>query len=320
MTVAGWLIPLIAFLSIFMAVLAAATYFSGASQRRLQERLQNISQKPEDEVAHSLLREQYLHDLSSFERWLEKLPGMERIEQLSEQAGRHHPAYRLVLFSLVVASVIGMLFLVFGRPGLAILAFCIILPLPYLRLVSDRNARILLFEEQLADALDIISRALRAGNPFSETLKVVSQEMPDPISKEFGIVFSDISFGVSVKSAFLGLLDRVPNISLAAMVTAILVQRETGGNTADILEQIAKVLRQRHRFKRRLRTLTAEGRMSAWILVLMPFALALLLTIVSPTYLPTLTDDPAGIKLVIAALLLMSVGVIWIRRIIRVRF
>ena len=320
MSLANYLIPAIAFITVFVVSLAIVAYATGANQRRLQQRLNNISQVASEDTARSMLREQYLHNLSPLELWFENLPGMSHIERLSEQAGRHQPAYRLVLLSLAAATAGCLLLLILGRPWLALLAFVVILPLPYMKLVSARNARVTLFEEQLADALDIISRALRAGNPFTETLKVVSQEMPDPIATEFGITFSDISFGVSVKSAFLGLLDRVPNISLTAMVTAVLVQRETGGNTADILAKVAQILRQRHRFKRRLRTLTAEGRMSAWVLILMPFVLSLVLSIVSPGYMPNLINDPFGIKLVFAALALMGVGVYWIRQIVRVRF
>lgn len=320
MNITTWLIPVVAFIAVFMASLGIVAYATGANQRRLQQRLKNIHQVVSEDAARSMLREQYLHDLSALELWLENLPGMSHIERLSEQAGRHQPAYRLVLMSFAAAIVACLVLLILGRPLLALLAFSIVLPLPYMKLTAARNARIALFEEQLADALDIISRALRAGNPFTETLKVVSQEMPDPIATEFGITFSDISFGVSVKSAFLGLLDRVPNISLTAMVTAVLVQRETGGNTADILAKVAQILRQRHRFKRRLRTLTAEGRMSAWVLILMPFVLSLVISIVSPGYLLNLIHDPFGVQLVLSALGLMGVGVLWIRHIIRVRF
>ncbi|HVT34820.1 MAG TPA: type II secretion system F family protein [Nevskiaceae bacterium] len=316
----SWLISAIVFVAVFMAALALVSYLGGAGRRRLQQRMQQLNQAAPVEEARSLLREQYLRDLTPLERFLEALPGMRNIERLSEQSGRRVPAYRVVLLSLGLAALGALVLLACGRPFLALVAAAVLLPAPYLKLLNDRNNRVTLFEEQLADALDVMSRALKAGNPFNETLKVVAQEMSDPISTEFGITFSDINFGVSVKSALLGLLERVPNISLSAMVTAVLVQRETGGNMAEILERVAQILRQRHRFKRRLRTLTAEGRMSAWVLVLMPFALAVVLSIVSPDYLPRMTQDPFGVQLIIGAVVMMGLGVLWIRRVIRVRY
>lgn len=323
MNMLEWLIPAMVFCAVFAFALVFRNRFLGGSDRRLRTRMQQmdgVSSNTDSEKPRSMLREQYLHELSPLERWIEDLPGMGHIEKLCEQTGMHIPAYRVVLLSLGMAVCAGLLLLAFGRPWLALLAFCFVLPLPYLKLAKTRNQRLLHFEEQLPDALDVISRALRAGNPFTETLKVVAQEMDDPLATEFGITFSDLNYGVSIKSAFLGLLERVPTVSLSAMVGAVLVQRETGGNMAEILERIAGVLRQRHRFRRRVRTLSAEGRMSAWVLILMPFLLALLLTIIEPTYLPLLTKDPLGIKLIIAGLIAMTFGVFWIRRIIHIRY
>jgi tight adherence protein B len=316
-----WLIPVLAFTAVFAATLGVAAFGGRDRRQQLRERMQRIGVRPQDgEKAQSLLREQYLRDLNPFELWLESLPGMRRVETLCEQAGRPAPAYRLVLLSLVLALLVAIGFVLMGRPLMAALMFVIVLPLPYAKLMRDRNQRLQQFEADLPDALDVMSRALRAGNPFNETLKVVAQEMNDPVATEFGITFSDINYGLSVKSGFLALLERVPSISLSAMVTAVLVQRETGGNLAEIFDRVAHTLRQRHRFQRRLRTLTAEGRMSAWILVLMPFALALLLAVTSPDYLPLLIDDPVGVRMIIAALIIMSIGVLWIRRLIRVRY
>ncbi|TJY65270.1 secretion system protein [Sinimarinibacterium sp. CAU 1509] len=316
-----WLIPVLAFTAVFAATLAVAAFTGRDRKQQLRDRMQRIGVNQADgEKAQSLLREQYLRDLNPFELWLESLPGMRRVETLCEQAGRPAPAYRLVLLSLVLALLVGLGFTLAGRPLMGAVLFLLVLPLPYAKLLRDRNQRLQQFEADLPDALDVMSRALRAGNPFNETLKVVSQEMSDPVATELGITFSDINYGLSVKSGFMALLERVPSISLSAMVTAVLVQRETGGNMAEIFDRVAYTLRQRQRFQRRLRTLTAEGRMSAWILVLMPFVLALVLAITSPDYLPLLVDDPAGVRMIVAALVIMSVGVLWIRRVIRVRY
>jgi tight adherence protein B len=315
------LFPLLVFLVVTALVLLVLLLFGGDAGRRVRERVAGITQRPAgEEEQRSLLREQYLRQLSPLEQWIEALPGMRRLETLCEQAGRHLPAYRVLLLSLALAAGAALVLLAFGRPWLALLAFIGVLPLPYLKLIRERNQRIELFEAQLPDALEVMSRALRAGNPFNETLRVVAEEMDDPIATEFGITFSDLNYGVSVKAAFKGLLERTPNVSLAALVTAVLVQRETGGNMAEILDRIAGVLRQRQRFQRRVRTLTAEGRVSAWILVLMPFVLAIMLSLIAPSYLPMLLEHPVGLRLIGVALAVMAFGIWWVRRIVRVRY
>jgi tight adherence protein B len=143
--------------------------------------------------------------------------------------------------------------------------------------------------------------------------------MTGPIAQEFGKAFADINYGVSVSDAFHAMLARTPSLSLMTVVTAVLVQRESGGNLAEILDKIAAVVRSRFRFQRRVRTLSAEGRLSAWILVLIPFALATVMTVVSPNYLPMMVKDPTGRTLVMFAFVMIIVGIIWIRRIIRIK-
>ncbi len=320
MTMLEWLVPALAFGAAFIAVLGVATLFASSGDKRMRERMRHVAVADDQEAPASLLREQYLSDLTPVERALESLPGMTLVERLCEQTGRRVPAYRVVLLSLALAAAAALAGAVSSGPGLAVLAFLLVLPLPYAKLAQDRDTRMQKFDEDLPEALDVMSRALRAGTPFSETLRVAAQEMTDPVATEFGIVFSDINYGLGVKPAFLAALERVPNISLAALVTAVLVQRDSGGNMAEILDRVAQTLRQRHRFKRRLRTLTAEGRMSAWVLILMPFALALVLAFTSPTYLPMLYQDDTGLKLIAAALLAMTAGVFWIRKIIRIRY
>ena len=320
MELTAWLIPLLVFATVAALVLTVISMASSDRDQRLRERMQRMNQSVDRVKPQSLLREQYLRELHPVERMLEDLPGISRVEKLCEQCGYHIPAYRVVALALGLALVASAVVAMTGRPVMACVVFVVVLPLPFLKLAKDAADRMQAFEDQLPDALDVMSRALRAGNPFNGTLKVVAEEMDDPIATEFGVTFSDLNYGVDVKPAFLALLERVPNVSLSALVTAVLVQRETGGNMAEIMDRISAILRQRHRFRRRLKTLTAEGRMSAWILILMPFVLALVLSIMSPEYLPMLVEDPLGIKLILVALGVMTFGVFWIRRVIRVRY
>src|SRR5262249_25880983 len=137
---------------------------------------------------------------------------------------------------------------------------------PFLKILRDRAQRMAKFEEQLPEALDVIKRALKAGHPFSQCLKLVSEDMEDPVRQEVELVFTEINYGSDVRTAMLGMLERMPSVSVMALITAVLVQKETGGNLAETLERITGVIRGRFRLYRRVRTLSAEGRLSAWIL------------------------------------------------------
>ncbi|MGB5180279.1 MAG: type II secretion system F family protein, partial [Gammaproteobacteria bacterium] len=240
--------------------------------KRLKRRLKRIAVQEDQVSAARMIRDKYLRDLNPLERQLESLPGMDQLAILIEQSGRNTPAHRLVLLSLIIGCSAGLLTWFFTSNILiGVTVGVVAAAVPFLKINFDRSKRLLKFEEQLPEAMDIMIRALKAGHPFSETLKLVSEEMDKPISTEFGITFADINYGLDVRQAFLNLLERVPNMTLMTVVIAVIVQRETGGNLAETLANISAVVRGRFRFQRRVRTLSAEGRMSAWILALIPF-------------------------------------------------
>ena len=164
----------------------------------------------------------------------------------------------------------------------------------------------------------MIKRALRAGHPFNGAIKLVADEMHDPVAGEFGTTFADINYGNNVRRAMLGLLHRVPSVTVMALVTSVLVQRDTGGNLAEILDRIADVVRGRFRLQRKVKTLSAEGRMSAWILALVPLFLFAVIWVTSPDYLPMLLEEEAGKKMIIYGVVSGVVGIFWVRRIIRI--
>jgi tight adherence protein B len=141
--------------------------------------------------------------------------------------------------------------------------------------------------------------------------------MKEPAGKEFGIVFTEINYGGDARSALLGLLERVPSVAVMAMVTSVLIQRETGGNLAEVLDKLSGVVRERFRFQRSVRTLSADGRLSGWIMTLLPFFMAGLLTAINPDYIPMMTQDPTGRKLVMGAFGLL-IAASWLRRIVNI--
>jgi tight adherence protein B len=289
------------------------------ARQRLRQRLADIEKSSGGEELASLLRERYLRGLSPLEREIEALPGMERLSHLIEQSGNRMLAYRLVLASIAIAVTAAIAAWVFTRmPVAAAAALFAGAWVPYLKVVRDRAQRFAKFEEQLPDAIDVMRRALQAGHPFNAALRLVAEDMQDPVAREFDLTYADINYGNDVRRAMLGLLARIPSVTVMAFVTAVLVQKETGGNLAEILSQISSVIRGRFRFQRRVRTLSAEGRMSAWVLVLVPLVLFGAMAVMNPDYLPLLFEEEIGKKLAAFAAVWAAIGIYWIRRLIRV--
>jgi tight adherence protein B len=301
-------------------VLIVPAFGSDARTRKLLRRklLEIDAVDVQREVA-SLLRQKYLRELSPLARRLEDSPHMESLGRVIEQSGHTILAHRLVALAAVIAiaaSVVA-LFLT-GNGAIALLAFVAGASAPLVFIFRKRRARLEKFEEQLPDAVDVMKRALRAGHPFNSCIKLVADDMDEPISREFEMTFADVNYGNDLRRALLGMLFRVPSSNLMAVVTAVLIQKETGGNLAEIFERIALVIRSRFRFGRRVRTLSAEGRMSAWILTLVPIILFGVLWITTPSYLPPLLASPNGQKMIMFAVMMMIVAVFWMRKIIRI--
>ena len=287
--------------------------------KRLKRRLQRVATQEHRASAAKMLRDKYLRNLSPLERKLETLPGMDQLAMLIEQSGRKTPAHRLLLLSIALGMASALLVWLFtSLVIIGLIAGLLVAAIPFLKINLDRSKRLAKFEEQLPEAMDIMVRALKAGHPFTETLRLVADEMNEPISKEFGITFADINYGLDVRQAFLNLLERVPNMTLMTLVIAVIVQRETGGNLAETLSNISAVVRGRFRFQRKVRTLSAEGRMSAWVLVLIPFTLFVGLMVTTPSYLKIMIEEPMGIKIISVALVMVVIGIIWLRRIVRI--
>ena len=292
---------------------------SAKARKRLKKRIGEIESAGSEEPLSSLLREKYLRRLSPLERRLESLPAMEAVATRIEQAGHKILAYRLVLLSLAIgATALVVSWVYFRAPLIAIGTALLATYSPFMKISIDRVRRMHAFEEQLPDAIDTMKRALKAGHPLGATLKLVADEMDDPVAGEFELTFGEINYGNDVRRAMLGLLSRVPSVTVMALVTSILVQKETGGNLAEILEKISAVIRGRFRFQRKVQTYSAEGRMSAWVLAMVPLTLFAGLWLTQPDYLPVLLEDPRGQKMVVYGVVSGVVGIFWIRKILRI--
>ena len=312
---------------VFVAVLllsqGLATPVFGENKRirkRMNERLQAIEASIEGPTSSSILRKEYLTTLSPFGRWMESFPGMEALRNSIEQSGRDHKAYHVVLLSLALAITGGIISWYMFKLHIFVVIPIVLISayLPLFKIKRDCLKRLEKFEEQFPEALDVMVRALKAGHPFSSTMQMVAEEMAEPISREFALTFSDLNYGNDVRHAMLGLLERVPSMNVMAFVTSILVQNETGGNLTELLSKISTVIRGRFKLNRKIKSLSAEGRMSSWVLTLIPFGLFVMIMVTSPDYLTILTESEQGIKVITIASTGMIIGIYWLRRIIRI--
>ena len=318
-----WIFLGLVFLAVFLLAQGMVVPVFGEARKtrkRLEARLKSFAGSSAQGEVASLLREKYLRELSPLERSLETLPGMDRLAKLIEQSGSSTPAYRIVLVSFAIALGGAFFGWMFTRMWQVAALMCAMgFAMPYFLAIRKRNRRMAKFDEQFPEALDVIKRALKAGHPFTQCLKLVADDMEEPISREFEFVFTEINYGSDVRRAMLGLMERVPSVSVMALITAVLVQKETGGNLAETLERITTVIRGRFKLHRRVKSLSAEGRLSANILAMVPLVLFAVIWFTSPDYLPTLLDNPLGPKLITGAVVLGVLGILWIRRIIRIR-
>jgi tight adherence protein B len=293
---------------------------AGKVRKRIRSRLHVLERASNLPNMQMILRQKYLKRLTPLEARLEQLPGMEALAQMIDQSGHDYRAYRVVVLGLILGAVTGIALWLFTQAWwLALPAALAVCWLPVLKVASERSKRFAQFEEDLPDALDAMCRALRAGHPFNETLQLVAEEHKGAVAHEFGLTFADINYGNDVRRAMLGLLERMPSMTVMMLVTSVLIHRDTGGNLTEVLGRLSSLIRGRFRFQRKVKTLSAEGRMSGWILVAVPFVLAAAVVLSSPTYLPLLLKEPIGQKMVIAAFVAMLLGIFWIRKIIRIQ-
>lgn len=293
--------------------------YRGPEAQRIERRLRAMSAGTTGASA-ALLKKRLLSNAPVLDRLLLEIPRIKHVDRLLEQSGTSLTAAGFLGLSILTFGVVVILGLVIDLPApVILLAAAGAGLLPFAHVTSLRRQRLLKIEEQFPDALDLMSRALRAGHAFPSALQMVGDEGPDPIAGEFRTTFDEINFGVSVQDALTNLATRVPSTDVRYFVIAVLIQRETGGNLTELLGNIASLIRDRLRIRGTIRVLSAEGRLSAWILTILPFALALVVHLINPKFLAVLWTDNMGLNLIIAAFVLMVLGVLWMWRIVKIR-
>lgn len=312
---------------IFLAVLllSQALFLPVYSPKRantalVRKRLKQMSKDTSDsEFETSLLRKSKLQKLNRFGRAMEKIEFIENLSYRLELADYKMMGHHFFLLALFASTITGLLTWQFTRePIITTFIVAVTLMLFHIKLSRDTNKRMDDIEASFPDALDVVRRALQAGYSFSDAIKLATEELEGPIAKEFKLMFANINYTKDVKRALLGFIERVPSVSAMAFASAVMVQKETGGNLAENIESLSRVIRERFTFRRRVKTLSAEGRLSAWILILLPFVLFAVIYLQTPSYVGELTGTEDGKKLLMWGAIGMTIGGWWISKIIRI--
>lgn len=257
-------------------------------------------------------------ELPALNRWLMRLEVSLRLRLLLSQADLQWTAGSLLLMCVLSWIIPGYLF--YLRSGNILVSFCLALltgAIPFVYVLQKRRRRLNKFEEGFAQTLDLMVSALRAGHSLVSALDVAATESPAPIGQELRICFDEQNYGLDLKAALTNLTVRMPLHDVRIVVTAILIQRESGGNLAEIFEKAAYLIRERFRLKRQVRTHTAQGRLTGWILAFLPVILGIALYFVNPIYMSLLWTNPIGLKLLYTACVMMVIGSLVIRKIVR---
>ena len=299
-----------------------ATHGTDKKRARLQKRLSEalLHSANTEDVEVVLARNEMMSEIPWVNRTLINIHAALQLKRMLDQADLHITPSRLLMFSFM-AGMLGALaasVLTVFIP-IMILAGLVCASIPLVHVWWKRKKRFDAFLYHLPDSLDLISRALSAGHAFSESLQMVSMEMPEPIATEFRKAYEEQNLGLSVKLALENLTQRIPLLDLKMCVTAILIQRETGGNLAEILEKVAYTIRERFRIMGDLKTLTTSSRMSAWLLCALPIFVALAVTIMNPDYMSVLWKDPRGHYLIAAAMTMQITGMLIVRKILKIK-
>ena len=293
----------------------------GSAARRISRRLRLMAARGEAGGERiSILKQRRHARAPALDKLLRRLPHTAALERLLLQSGLSWSVAQF-LGSAVGALAAALLVLILWpmpMPG-ALLLLALAAGAPWLRVLRARTARLQKIEAQLPEAADFLARALRAGHSFANVLQMVGDELNEPVSGEFRLAHEEINYGVPMNEALQNLAARIPLTDLRYLVIAVLVQRESGGNLAEVLASIARMIRARLKLLGQVRVLSAEGRMSAWVLGLMPVVMAGVMSLVNPEYISLLWQDPAGVRLLWYAAGMVLLGVLWMRKVIRIR-
>jgi tight adherence protein B len=312
---------LILFTFTLLSVAMGLKFYEWWRKREMSARLRTLEDQPQAPPTALLRERQSGHQ--RLEHWLERLSLLERFEKLIRQSGVNWTVHGLLV--LMSAGILSGIVLSCLLPPLvdrtwsgAVLAILLgSLPHTYLR--RKRARRLAAFEEQFPEALDFLARSMRAGHAFTISLRMVSEDLPDPLGLEFRTLFNEQNLGAPLEIALQNLAQRVPLLEVRFFVSAVTLQKQTGGNLGEILTRLGQVIRERFRLKGQVRAASAHGRVTSLVLTILPVATAVLMMMVAPNYLRTMLDDPDGKWLIAGSIVAQLFGQWVIRKIIRIK-
>ena len=320
-----WII-VVTFVAFFIAALlflTAAMARRSQESKQTQSRLESIAAFQSQDSAEEVQAVRRVESLSGV-RWIDsllrRLDIAEALQMKLQQADVRWTVGRLLLTSAVAAVAAGLL--VHLRTGALVLDLVIGIAVgcvPYLYVLQQRASRFDRMRQHLPEALDLMSAAIRSGHSFSSAMGMTAKESPEPVRREFRQCFDEQNFGLDLRASLMNLVRRVPIQDIRIMVTAVLIQNETGGNLTEILDKVAYLIREDFKLQRQVRVHTAQGRLTGWILAMLPPLLGILLYLVNPQQMSILWMRPVGVKMLVGAAVMTAIGTFMIRKIVRVR-
>jgi tight adherence protein B len=319
---------LIAFLVFIVVALAAFAIASMLDQRSARARLirgrlagvqKAPDRAPEEELA--LLRDEQLSHIPALDTLLRRSERVSALQKMLAQAGMKMRAGNFIGLCAASGIACGVVAFVVGKnnPAIAWAGLLIGSLLPYSYASYRRTKRFEKFEELFPEAIDTLARAVRAGHAFTTALEMISNEVAEPVCGEFRKLYEEQKFGMPVRDALLNLAERVPLVDVKFFVTAVMLQRETGGNLAEILDNLSYVIRERFKIQRQVRVYTAQGRLTMALLMSMPPIIVTVMTLLNPAFIQPLFTDPIGHSLLVGGIALQTIGYFVIRKIIRIQ-
>jgi tight adherence protein B len=316
-------IALLVFVVVTVAIFAAVSLFDQrkAQARVLRDRLSAVQKTPDQAVPDAaLLRDELLSRIPAFDTFLRRSERVSLLQKVLAQGSLDVRAGNFLMLCVASALVLAVIAfiaggsLLFGWVGL-VLGFFI----PYAYATHMRKKRFQKFEEKFPEAIDTLARAVRAGHAFTTALEMIANEVSEPVAGEFRQLYEEQKFGLPVRDALLNLADRIPLVDVKFFITAVMLQRETGGNLAEILDNLSYVIRERFKILRQVRVHTAQGRLTMMLLMALPPSIVVIMQILNPGFIRPLFTDPIGHALIVGGITLQTIGYFVIRKIIAIQ-
>jgi len=317
------LIALLAFVAVTVGIFVAVSLFDErkSQARVLRDRLSTVQKPTEQAIPEvALLRDELLSRIPAFDTLLRRSERVSVLQKMLAQGSVDVRAGNFLILCAVSALVLAVIAIVaggnllFGWAGIIVGFF-----LPYAYASYMRTKRFSQFEEKFPEAIDTLARAVRAGHAFTTALEMIANEVSEPVAGEFRQLYEEQKFGLPVRDALINLADRIPLVDVKFFVTAVMLQRETGGNLAEILDNLSYVIRERFKILRQVRVHTAQGRLTMVLLMALPPTIVAVMTLLNPGFIRPLFVDPIGHALIVGGITLQTMGYFFIRRIIRIQ-